>query len=365
MKPHGQVYVSCKVTDDAGHPTPDSRLAKKVFTFLTRRGIDAFLSTISLQRMGESDFQRTIDNALESAKVMIVVGTSASNLDSRWVRYEWSSFLNEIISNRKREGEIFVYTKGLHPHQLPFALRQKQCILHGEKSLVRLYEFVRNALGTPAIRILLADDHTLVRAGIRALLEKLPGVEVADEASDGREVLDLIKTHHPDVVVMDISMPGLNGLQALARITRDFPQVRVIILSMHPNDEYVLQALKSGASGYLFKRAATAELPAALKSVVGGEIYLSRELSTRLRNQLPLQRIAHARNPAEQLTARQREILQLIADGQTTKAIALTLKVSDKTVEYHRAKLMQQLNIFDIPGLVRFALQSGLIAQES
>jgi DNA-binding NarL/FixJ family response regulator len=114
---------------------------------------------------------------------------------------------------------------------------------------------------TKPIRVLLADDHTLVRAGIRALLEKLPGFEVAGEASDGREVIVLIETHQPDVVLMDISMPGLNGLQALARITRDFPRVRVIILSMHPNDEYVMQALKSGASGYLLKRAATAELP--------------------------------------------------------------------------------------------------------
>jgi DNA-binding NarL/FixJ family response regulator len=105
-------------------------------------------------------------------------------------------------------------------------------------------------LNTSAIRVLLADDHTLVRAGIRALLEKLSGVEVAGEANDGREVMDLIKAQQPDVVLMDVSMPGLNGLQALARITRDFPQVRVIILSMHPNDEYVLQALKSGASGY-------------------------------------------------------------------------------------------------------------------
>jgi DNA-binding NarL/FixJ family response regulator len=121
-----------------------------------------------------------------------------------------------------------------------------------------------------SIRVLLADDHTLVRAGIRALLEKLPGVEVAGEASDGREVMDLIKAQQPAVVLMDISMPGLNGLQALARITRDFPPVRVIILSMHHSDEYVLQALKSGAAGYLLKRAATA-VPAALKTVVGGK----------------------------------------------------------------------------------------------
>jgi DNA-binding NarL/FixJ family response regulator len=217
---------------------------------------------------------------------------------------------------------------------------------------------------TKPIRVLLADDHTLVRAGIRALLEKLPGFEVAGEASDGREVIVLIETHQPDVVLMDISMPGLNGLQALARITRDFPRVRVIILSMHPNDEYVMQALKSGASGYLLKRAATAELPAALNSVVGGEIYLSLEIATRFLKKFPLQQIARSTSPLEQLTPRQREILQLLAEGQTTKAIATILKVSDKTVEYHRSKLMAGLKIFDVAGLVRFALRTGVISQE-
>jgi DNA-binding NarL/FixJ family response regulator len=218
---------------------------------------------------------------------------------------------------------------------------------------------------TKPIRVLLADDHTLVRAGIRALLEKLPGVEVAGEASDGREVLDLMKARQPDVVLMDISMPGLNGLHALARMTRDFPKVRVIILSMHPNDEYIWQALRSGAAGYLLKKAATAELSAALTSVAGGETYLSQEISSRFLKKFPLQQIARSSSPLEQLTSRQREILQLLAEGQTTKAIASILAVSDKTVEYHRAKLMARLNIFDIPGLVRFALRTGVVAQES
>jgi len=211
----------------------------------------------------------------------------------------------------------------------------------------------------------LADDHTLVRAGIRALLEKLSEMEVVGEASDGREVLGLIKENQPDVVLMDISMPGLNGLEALGHITRGFPRVRVIILSMHHNDEYVLQALKSGASGYLLKRAATAELPAALKTVVGGEIYISRDNSSKFLKKFPLEHIAHARGPLERLTPRQREVLQMLAEGQTTKGIALVLKLSEKTVEYHRAKLMARLDIFDIPGLVRFALRIGLISQES
>ena len=216
-----------------------------------------------------------------------------------------------------------------------------------------------------SIRVLLADDQTLVRAGIRALLEKLPGLTVAGEASDGREVLDLIKAHQPDIVLMDVSMPKLNGLETLARITRDFPRIHVIILSMHHNDEYVCQALKAGAAGYLLKKAATAELETALQRVVRGEIYLSREISSGFTKKFPLDQIAQSRGPLERLTSRQREILQLVAEGQTTKAIALMLKVSDKTVEYHRAKLMASLNIFDIPGLVRFAMRTGLISAEA
>ena len=218
---------------------------------------------------------------------------------------------------------------------------------------------------TKPIRVVLADDHPIVRAGIREALKVIPGVEVIAEASDGREAIELVKSLQPDVVFMDISMPGLNGLEAAERILKAFPQIRIIILSRHDSEEYYWRALQVGASGYLLKKAAIAELKAAVQRVTGGEIYLSREISARLRDQLPLQRIAHARNPAEQLTARQREILQLIAEGQITKAIALILKISAKTVEYHRAKLMQSLNIFDVPGLVRFALRAGLISQES
>jgi DNA-binding NarL/FixJ family response regulator len=217
---------------------------------------------------------------------------------------------------------------------------------------------------TSPICVVLADDHPIVRAGIRAELEKIDEVNVAGEADDGRGAIELIKKHHPNVVFMDISMRGLNGLEATARITKEFPKVRVIILSMHQNEEYFWQALKAGASGYLLKKAATAELATALRRVASGEIYLTREISNRLIKKLPLQHIAHQKSPLEKLTDRQREILQLIAEGQTTKAIALILKVSPKTVEYHRAKLMERLNIYDIPGLVRFALQTGLIAQE-
>jgi len=214
------------------------------------------------------------------------------------------------------------------------------------------------------VRILLADNHPIVRAGIRAELEKIPEVQVVGEANDGREAIDLAGSQQPDLVFMDITMPGLNGLEATERITKSFPSVKVIILSRHEDEEYYWGALRAGAAGYLLKKAAIAELQAALRRVMGGEIYLSREISTRLLKKFPSQQVAQAKSPLEQLTARQREILQLIAEGQTTKSIALILKVSPKTVEYHRSKLMERLNIFDIPGLVRLALRTKLITQE-
>jgi|WetSurMetagenome_2_1015567.scaffolds.fasta_scaffold141544_2 DNA-binding NarL/FixJ family response regulator len=215
------------------------------------------------------------------------------------------------------------------------------------------------------IRIVLADDHTLVRAGIRALLEKVPSVEVVGEADDGREVLELVRSTSPDLVLMDIAMPGLNGLEATARLVEEFPEVRVIILSMHRSEEYVLRALRVGASGYLLKRSATTELTSAIQRVMRGDLHLSVQLSARLLKALPVRAIADRKDPLDKLTARQREILQLIAEGENTKSIAHILKVSPKTVEYHRARLMKGLNLHDIPSLVRFALRSGLISDES
>jgi DNA-binding NarL/FixJ family response regulator len=214
------------------------------------------------------------------------------------------------------------------------------------------------------IRVLLADNHPIVRAGIRAQLEKISGLEVIGEANDGRDAVEMVETLQPDVVFMDITMPNLNGLEATKRITQKFQNIRVIILSRHENEEYYWGALRSGASGYLLKKAGTAELETALLRVVEGEIYLSREIAVKLRKKFPLEQIAQTKSPLEQLTARQREILQLIAEGQNTKAIGSILNVSPKTVEYHRAQLMERLNIYDIPGLVRFALRSGLVAQE-
>jgi len=211
------------------------------------------------------------------------------------------------------------------------------------------------------VRVILADDHPIVRLGIKTELQRMEGVELVGEASDGREAVELAKKHQPDVVFMDISMPGLRGLEATAIITQQCPKVRVIILSRWDNEEYYWGALRAGASGYLLKKGAVSELATALNRVVSGEIYLSKDISNRLVKKFPLQRIAQSRSPLEQLTGRQREILQLIAEGQTTKAIALILKVSPKTVEYHRAQLMNRLGIFDVSGLVRFALRSGVI----
>jgi DNA-binding NarL/FixJ family response regulator len=218
---------------------------------------------------------------------------------------------------------------------------------------------------TKTIRIILADDHPIVRAGVRETLKQIPGAEVVGEASDGREAVELVKSVRPDVALLDISMPGLNGLEATERIIKAFPEVRVIILSRHENEEYYWRALKIGACGYVLKSAVITELKSAVQRVAGGEIYLSQQISHRLRKQLPMQQLAHAQTPVEHLSSRQREILQLIAEGETTKGIALILKLSPKTVEYHRMQLMQRLNIFDIPGLVRLAVRTGLVSQES
>jgi DNA-binding NarL/FixJ family response regulator len=214
------------------------------------------------------------------------------------------------------------------------------------------------------IRVLLADDHVLVRAGIRALIEKVPGVEVCGEANDGRETLELAQALDPDVILIDIALPGLNGLETAARLTREFPRVKTIILSTHYNEEFVWRALRAGASGFLLKKEPATELEIALHRAMAGEIYLSGEISDQLRPRFPWQRIAHRKSPMERLTGRQREILQLIAEGLNTKRIADVMTLSPKTVEYHRMKLMKQLNIHNIPGLVRFALQMGVVSSE-
>jgi DNA-binding NarL/FixJ family response regulator len=216
-----------------------------------------------------------------------------------------------------------------------------------------------------AIRVLLADDHTLVRAGIRALLERSPKVEVVGEASDGREAMNLVKTRKPDVVLMDISMPGLNGLEAASRIAKESPEIRIIILSMHEDEEYVWRALKMGLAGYMLKTATPIELETALQRVFGGGTHFSGRIPARWIENLPPDRAGSWLNPLERLTSRQREILQMIAEGENTKEIADILRISPKTVEYHRMKLMNSLAVRDVPSLVRFALRAGLIQQEN
>ena len=216
------------------------------------------------------------------------------------------------------------------------------------------------------IRILLADDHTLVRAGIRSLLEQVPNVEVVAEANDGRDALRLIHEHQPDIAFMDVTMQGLNGLDATAQITKTCPGVQVIMLSMHKNEEYVSQALRVGAAGYLLKDAATTELELAVQAVARGETYLSPAVSKHVVDRY-LQRVNNTTERASEptrLTVRQREILQLIAEGHTTKQIAGLLHLSTKTVETHRSQLMDRLGIRHIAGLVRYAVRTGLVAPD-
>jgi DNA-binding NarL/FixJ family response regulator len=211
------------------------------------------------------------------------------------------------------------------------------------------------------IRVLIADDHSLVRDGMIALLEKVPGIEVVGEANDGLEAIEMIRMHRPSFVLMDIGMKPLNGLDATERITKEFPGVRVIILSMHANEEYVLRALRAGAAGYLLKDAKKQELLDAIQIVASGKTYLSPQVSRHVIENY-VRSVGAETSPLEQLTPRQREILRLIAEGRTNKEIAQLLNVSIKTVDTHRMLLMQRLDIHDIAGLVRFAIKVGLIS---
>jgi DNA-binding NarL/FixJ family response regulator len=213
------------------------------------------------------------------------------------------------------------------------------------------------------IRVLLADDHALVRAGIRSLLGAMAEVEVVGEASSGEEALDLAQRQHPDVVLMDIAMRGITGLEAAAAMRERLPSVRVVILSMHSGEEYVLQALRAGAAGYLLKDAATGELELALRSVMRGESWLSPAVSRQVVEGY-VQRTGGETAP-EVLTARQREVLRLVAGGKSTKEIAFLLNLSVKTVETHRAQIMDRLGIRDVAGLVRYALRTGLVPPDA
>jgi DNA-binding NarL/FixJ family response regulator len=223
------------------------------------------------------------------------------------------------------------------------------------------------------IRVLVVDDHGLVRAGLRALVERIAGVEVVGEARDGREALKLVEASHPEVVLMDLAMPGLNGVETTARITRSSPSTRVIVVSVHADPASVLGAIEAGAAGYMSKDAGVSELELALRSVLRGDTYLSPSISRHVvddyRRRVSGEDAATTGAPAlrpepgllARLTPRQREVLQLLAEGSSSRKMARTLNVSVKTVETHRAQMMDRLGIHDVPGLVRFAIRAGLV----
>jgi DNA-binding NarL/FixJ family response regulator len=213
------------------------------------------------------------------------------------------------------------------------------------------------------IRVLLADDHTLVRAGIRGLLQTLAGIDVVGEAGDGHEALRLGETLRPDVVLLDVGMPGLNGLDVAGRLATLDGTIRVVILSMHTSEEYVLRALRAGCAGYLLKGSAVSELELAVRAVVRGETYLSPAVSKHVVDEY-VKRTGGATDPLDALTPRQREVLQLAAEGCANKEIATRLGLSVKTVETHRAQLMERLGVHDLAALVRFAVRVGLVNPE-
>lgn len=212
------------------------------------------------------------------------------------------------------------------------------------------------------IRVIVADDHHLVRQGTRALLERAEDIQVVGEAADGQEAIQLVERLVPDVLVMDIAMPRLNGTEAAARVRALGVKTQVVILSMYSDETLVRQTLRNGAKGYLLKRSVTEELLLAVRSASRGEIYLSPAISGYvLEDFLTTPIEASKLRPIDQLTPREREVLQLIAEGNTNSQIADKMNVSEKTVEKHRASLMTKLNVHDVAGLVRLAIKHGLI----
>jgi len=214
------------------------------------------------------------------------------------------------------------------------------------------------------IRVLLADDHTIVRKGLCALLEEETDLVVAGEAEDGREALDKAFSLEPDVVVMDIGMPSLNGLEAVKAIKRGRPEMKVLILTMHDNEEYIYEALKNGVSGYLLKKSAPRDLVAAIRLAYRGESFLSPSISTKIINRFARQGtpVEPETEPSgETLTAREREIVQLIAEGRSNKEIAAELGISIKTVKNHRSNLMEKLDLHNTAEITQFAIRAGLV----
>ena len=214
----------------------------------------------------------------------------------------------------------------------------------------------------PCIRIVLADDHHLVRQGIRALLEKSEDIQVVGEASNGREAVELVEQVAPDVLIMDIAMPRLDGIQAIEHVQATNAETHVVVLSMYSDKAMVRQALKNGASGYLLKGSLASELLLAVRAANKGDIYLSPSISRSILADLMATPVSETTpDPFEQLTSREREVLQLVAEGYTNAAIAQQLEVSTKTVEKHRAGLMSKLGVHNLPGLIRAAIKQKLV----
>lgn len=210
------------------------------------------------------------------------------------------------------------------------------------------------------LRVLLVDDHPLVRAGIRRVLETRPGLEIVAEASDGNEALRMIEATAPDIVVLDLAMPELDGLEVLERLRSRGSSFKILVLTMHAHPEYVRRALQSGADGYLLKESAVQELLAAIDSVMLGDRYYSPQIRAQLAQWMD-QGTADARPAVQLLTAREREVLKGIARGLSTKEIATALEISARTVETHRANLMRKLEIKSIARLTQFAIRAGLV----
>jgi DNA-binding NarL/FixJ family response regulator len=207
------------------------------------------------------------------------------------------------------------------------------------------------------IRILLADDHAVVRQGFKMILAEQPDMEISGEAANGREAVELAEKTKPDVVVMDVAMPELNGIEATRRLAASVPRTRVLALSMHKDSVYVREILRAGARGYLLKDAPAQDLLAAIRAVAGGEGYISSAVSGAVLDDYR----KHVTDPIDLLTSREREVLQMLAEGKTNKEIATVLNLSVYTVDAHRGRIMEKLNVHSINELVRFAVRNGLI----
>jgi two-component system response regulator NreC len=214
-----------------------------------------------------------------------------------------------------------------------------------------------------SIRILLADDHTVVRDGLRALLEKQPDMTVVGEAADGRDSVRLAEEHLPDVVVMDIAMPNMNGIEATRRILAANPRTNIVMLSMHQDESYVLRSLKAGAKGYLLKDSLRADVIEAIRTVSQGRSFLTRKVSRLLQEDYIRQMERRGLEDSyDLLTDREREVLQLVAEGKTNKEVALLLNISLTTVETHRTHILQKLGLHSVPELILYAVRKGIIS---